>query len=239
MIIEGRNAVNEALKADITIEKVMVQKDRGHSLDRIVSECKKRKIKITFVDKSVLAKYSESKNNQGIIAFTTDFKYSQVEEIIANNEADNRKLIILLDGIEDPHNLGAIIRIADSVNANGIIISKHRSCGVTETAVKVSAGAAAHVKIAKVTNLNDTIRWLKDMGIRIFAADMEGESAYRCDLKDDLALIIGGEGKGVHQLTKKLADKIISLPQLGKINSLNASVAAGAILYECIRQRYE
>ena len=140
MIIEGRNAVNEALKADITIEKVMVQKTAAIAWTESYPNAK-RKIKITFVDKSVLAKYSESKNNQGIIAFTTDFKYSQVEEIIANNEADNRKLIILLDGIEDPHNLGAIIRIADSVNANGIIISKHRSCGVTETAVKVSAGA--------------------------------------------------------------------------------------------------
>lgn len=238
MIIEGRNSVNEALRGNVTIEKVLVLKDYNPSLNRTISEIKKRKIKLSFVDKNTLNKYSEAKNNQGIIAFATDFQYSSLDEII-NNNTSGKKLIIVLDGIEDPHNLGSIIRIADCVNANGIILPRHRSCGVTDTVVKVSSGATAFVKIAKVKNINDTIRDLTDMGITVFAADMDGSSVYKTNLADDLALIIGGEGKGVHTLTKKLADGAVALPQLGKINSLNASVAAGAILYECIRQRNE
>lgn len=237
MILEGRNELNEALKGNITLEKVLVQKDHNPSLGRIIAEIRDRKIKLSYVDKSVLDKYSDTKNHQGIVAFATDFEYCRLEEVL--NARDEQKLIIILDGIEDPHNLGSIIRIADSVNANGIIIPKHRCCGVTDTVVKVSSGAAAHVKIAKVTNINDTIRELKDMGIWVFAADMNGESLYKCDLTGDIALVIGGEGSGVHALTSKLADGIVSLPQLGKINSLNAAVAAGAILYEVIRQRMQ
>lgn len=238
MIIEGRNAINEALKGNITIEKVLVLKDHNPSLSRTITECKNRKIKLSYVDKNTLNKFSETKNNQGIIAFATDFLYSSLEDVLYNNK-DSKKLIIILDGLEDPHNLGSIIRIADSVNANGIVLPRHRSCGVTDTVVKVSAGASAHVKIAKVANINDTIRKLKEEGIKVFAADMDGTSVYESNLSTDLALIIGGEGKGVHALTKKLTDEVISLPQLGKINSLNASVATGAILYECIRQRNE
>lgn len=239
MIIEGRNSINEALKGNITIEKVLVLKDHNPSLNRTVSEIKSRKIKLSYVDKNTLSKYSDSKNNQGIIAFATDFEYSSFEEVFNNNAENTSKLIIVLDGIEDPHNLGSVIRIADSVNANGIILPRHRSCGVTDTVVKVSSGASAYVKIAKVANTNDAIRELKERGIFVFAADMDGNSVYKTNLTGDMALVIGGEGKGVHTLTRKLADGIISLPQLGKINSLNASVAAGAILYECIRQRNE
>lgn len=237
MIIEGRNAINEALKGNTTIEKVLVQNEHNPSLNRLLSECNRKKIKLSNVDKSVLDKYSSGKNHQGIIAFTTDFEYSSFEEVVNNNKQEY-KLIIILDGIEDPHNLGSIIRIADSVNANGIIIPRHRSCGVTDTAVKVSSGASAYVKIAKVGNINDTIKTLKEKGIWVYATDMEGESVYDCELSDrDLAVIIGGEGKGVHAVTKRNSDKVIGLPQMGKINSLNAAVATGAILYECIRQR--
>lgn len=235
MILEGRNALNEALKGNVTLEKVLVQSDHSPSLGRIIAEIKERKIKLSYVEKGVLDKYSETKNHQGIVAFATDFQYSELEDVLSANEGN--KLIIILDGIEDPHNLGSIVRIADSVNANGIIIPRHRSCGVTDTVAKVSSGATAYVKIAKVANINDTIRQLKDMGIWVFAADMNGESLYKSDLTGNIALVIGGEGSGVHSLTSKLADSVISLPQLGKINSLNAAVAAGAILYEAIRQR--
>ncbi|MDD4315805.1 MAG: 23S rRNA (guanosine(2251)-2'-O)-methyltransferase RlmB [Clostridia bacterium] len=236
MILEGRNALNEALKGNVTLEKVLVQTDHSPSLGRIIAEIKERKVKLSYVDKSVLDKYSETKSHQGVIAFATDFQYSELEEVLCPN-AEGKRLIIILDGIEDPHNLGSIVRIADSVNANGIIIPRHRSCGVTDTVVKVSAGATAYVKIAKVANINDIIRQLKDMGVWVFAADMNGQSLYKSDLTGDMALVVGGEGSGVHSLTSKLADAVISLPQLGRINSLNAAVAAGAILYEAIRQR--
>jgi 23S rRNA (guanosine2251-2'-O)-methyltransferase len=234
MIITGRNAISEALKGGITIEKVLAQEDHSPSLNRILSACKKNKIKLSFVSKTVLDRVSGVKNHQGIVAYATDFKYSSMDDILSN---EKKKLILILDGIEDPHNLGSIIRTADAAGADGIIIPKHRSCGVTDIVIKVSSGAAAHVKIAKVTNINDAIRSLKELGIWIYAADMDGEELYQSDLKVDMALIIGGEGKGISSLTKKLADKTIALPLLGKINSLNAGVAAGAILYECVRQR--
>lgn len=236
MILEGRNAINEALKGNLTIEKVIILKDYNPSLNRIIAECKKRSVKLSFVEKSVLDKMSNTKNHQGIVAITTDFEYCSVDDIL-NNTAKDKKIVIILDGIEDPHNLGSIIRIADAVGSNGIIIQKHRCCGVTETVINISSGAAAHVKIAKVTNINDTIRDLKAQNIWVYAADMDGDSLYNCDLTCDIAFIIGSEGKGVSPLTKKLADGILALPQLGKVNSLNAAVATGAILYECVRQR--
>lgn len=238
MIIEGRNAINEALKGNVTIEKVLVQEDFSPSLNRIIAECKERKLKLSYVDKTALDRFSGTKNHQGIIAFSTEFNYSSLEEVLDNTRENESKLIIILDGIEDPHNLGSIIRIADSVGANGIIISRHRSCGVTDTAVKVSCGASAHTKIAKVTNINDTIKELKAKGIWVYAADMDGECVFGTDLTGDIAFVIGGEGNGIHALTKKLVDGVVSLPQLGKINSLNAAVATGAILYECTRQKY-
>lgn len=236
MIIEGRNAVTEALRGNVTIEKVMISQGQNPSLGRIIALCKEKKIKLTSVEKSVLDKLSVSKSHQGIIAVATDFKYSDFEEIF-DKENPYGKLIIILDGINDPHNLGAIIRTADCVGANGIVISKHRCCGVTETAVKVSSGASAHVKVAKVNNINDIIRRLKEENITVFCADMGGDSAYRTNLTGDIAVVIGGEGEGVHALTKKLCGGTVSLPQLGMVNSLNASVAAGAVLYECVRQR--
>lgn len=237
MLIEGKNAVSEAMKGNVTIEKLMVLKSAPTSnFNTIIRECKERKVIVQFVEKPALDRLSISGNHQGIIAVATEFEYSDVEEILAKKE-DKDILVILLDGIEDPHNLGAIIRVADCVGANGIIIPRHRCCGVTDTAVKVSSGACAHVKIAKVNNLNDTIRDMKDRGITVFATDMAGDDIYRTNLTGNVAFVIGNEGSGVHELTKKVSDCIISLPQLGMVNSLNASVAAGAVLYECIRQR--
>lgn len=172
---------------------------------------------------------------QKVLAEITDYKYFTLDEILAQNEKPH--LILLLDGVQDPHNLGAIIRVADCAGATGVVIPRHRSVTVNDTVIKTSAGATAHVKIAKVTNINDTIRELQDRFITVFATDMEGDLIYDANLDGDVAIVIGGEGLGVKALTKKLADGVISLPQLGKINSLNASVAAGIVLYEAVRQR--
>lgn len=237
MIIEGRNAVMEALRGDVTIEKVLVLKDgAGRGAYEVASECRKKKIPVQQVEKSALDRLSVSGRHQGLIAVCTEFKYSEVEELL-ENKGEKGALIVILDGVEDPHNVGAVIRVAECAGASGIIIPKRRGCGVTDTAVKVSCGAAGYVKVAKVGNINDAIRFLQENYVRVFAADMDGDDIYKTDLTGDVAFVIGGEGHGVHALTKKLCDGVVALPQNGKINSLNASVAAGITVYECLRQK--
>ena len=237
MIIEGKNAVSEALKGNVTIEKVMVQKDvQNKGIFQIVKECRERRITVHTVEKSALDRLSPSGRHQGVLAISTEFTYSEFDELL-ENKSEKGLLIILLDGIEDPHNLGAIIRVAECAGADGIIIPRRRSCGVTDTVVKVSSGASSYVKIAKVANINDAVRELKERGVTVFAADMDGESIYKTDLRGDVAFVIGGEGSGVHALTRKLCDGVVSLPQNGKVNSLNASVATGIVVYECVRQK--
>jgi 23S rRNA (guanosine2251-2'-O)-methyltransferase len=237
MIIEGKNAVNEALKGNVTIEKLLIDKNgQSKGVYNIIQECRKRNIVIQAVEKAVLDKYSIEGRHQGVIAVATEYTYSGIDDIL-DADTGKSKLLILLDGVEDPHNLGAIIRVADCAGADGIIIPQRRNCGVTDTAVKVSCGASAYVKVAKVGNINDTIRDLKDRGIKVLAADMSGDSVYKTDLTGDIAFVIGGEGNGVHELTRKLCDGVVALPQNGKVNSLNASVAAGIVIYECLRQR--
>ena len=237
MIIEGKNAVSEALKGNVTIEKVMVQKDvQNKGIFQIVKECRERRITVHTVEKSALDRLSPSGRHQGVLAISTEFTYSEFDELL-ENKSEKGLLIILLDGIEDPHNLGAIIRVAECAGADGIIIPRRRSCGVTDTAVKVSSGASSYVKIAKVANINDAVRELKERGVTVFAADMDGESIYKTDLRGDVAFVIGGEGSGVHALTRKLCDGVVSLPQNGKVNSPNASVATGIVVYECVRQK--
>ena len=232
MIIEGRNALCEALKSDVTIEKVLIMEGAPNA-GSVISLCKEKKVMYKMADRKVLDRFSPDGSHRGFIGFATEFKYFDIEEILKN---DNM-LLLLLDGIEDPHNLGAIIRVAECAGADGIVIPKRRSCGVTDTVLKISSGAASHVKVAKVNNLNDLIRDLKERGVTVLCADMDGDSIYKTDLKGNLAIVIGGEGEGVHALTKKLCDGVIALPQRGKVNSLNASVAAGIVLYECLRQR--
>ncbi len=237
MIIEGRNAVIEALRGDVTIEKVLVLKDgAGRGAYEVASECRKKKIPVQQVEKSALDRLSVSGRHQGLIAVCTEFKYSEIEELL-ENKGEKGALIVILDGVEDPHNVGAVIRVAECAGASGIIIPKRRGCGVTDTAVKVSCGAAGYVKVAKVGNINDAIRFLQENYVRVFAADMDGDDIYKTDLTGDVAFVIGGEGHGVHALTKKLCDGVVALPQNGKINSLNASVAAGITVYECLRQK--
>ena len=239
MIIEGKNAVYEALKSETTIEKLYIEKGNfAKELNRIIAIAREQGIKISFEKSETLEKLSPSGRHQGVIATTTEYKYFELEDIVEEAKAKGEDMLfIILDGVEDPHNLGAVIRVADCAGATGVIVPKHRGVGVTDTVVKVSAGASAHVKVAKVTNTNDAIRYLKDQGVFVFAADMDGESIYRTNLTGNIALVIGGEGSGVHSLTRKLSDGIVSLPLFGKVNSLNASVATGIVVYEAIRQR--
>lgn len=239
MIIEGKNAVTEAIKSGTTIEKLYVEKGNfARELNRIIALAREAGIKVSFEKAETLEKLSPTGRHQGVIASTTEYKYFDLEEVYEEaKERGEDVLFIILDGVEDPHNLGAVIRVADCAGATGVIVPKHRGAGVTDTVVRVSAGASAHVKVSKVTNVNDAIRYLKDKGVFVFAADMDGEDIYKTNLKGDIALVIGGEGSGVHALTRKLSDGIVSLPLYGQVNSLNASVATGIVVYEALRQR--
>lgn len=236
MLIEGRNATKEALQSDTTVEKVMIAKGQIDStLKFIVSLAKEQKIRVDYADKIVLDKLSQTGKHQGVIAFTTEFKYSDLDEIL-DSKKDNR-LILILDGIEDPHNLGSIIRVAECHGVDGIVIPKLRSASVNETVIRTSAGATQHMKIAKVTNINDTIRELKDKFFNVVGLDMDGVPLADYHLTGDLAMVIGNEGSGIKQLTAKLCDAMVSIPMFGKVSSLNASVATGIALYECRKQR--
>jgi|AGTN01.2.fsa_nt_gi rRNA methylase, putative, group 3 len=239
MIIEGINPVSEALASGLTIERVYVERGNfGGRINKIVGTAKEKRVLVVFEDKAVLDKMSPSGRHQGVIATATEFVYTPIEEILKKNkEKGTPLLLVILDGVEDPHNVGAVIRAADSAGADGIIIPKRRGLGVNETVIKTSAGAAAHMAVAREDNLNDAVRYLKDNFINVYASDPSGKPVYGFDLKKDIAIIIGGEGCGVHELTRKLSDGTISLPQLGRVNSLNASVAAGILLYEAVRQR--
>ncbi len=237
MIIQGRNAVTEAVKSAVTVEKVLILKDAPKQNNfTVVKLCREKKITVQFVEKQALERLSPDGRHQGVIAVATEFKYSELEDIL-QRQGNKPLLILILDGIEDPHNLGAIIRVAECAGVNGILLPRRRCCPVTDTAVKVSCGASQYVKIAKINNVNDAIRDLKKRGIFVLAADMGGADIYRTDLTGDIAIVIGGEGEGVHQLTSKLCDGKIALPQFGQINSLNASVATGIVVYEAVRQR--
>ncbi|MGI6136818.1 MAG: 23S rRNA (guanosine(2251)-2'-O)-methyltransferase RlmB [Christensenellales bacterium] len=239
MLLEGRNAVLEALKGDVTVETLYVQKGNfERSTNEAIALARKQGVKVMILDEQAFKAKSETGKARGIMAITTDFTYAVFEDIVQNALTSNKPAVfVLLDGVEDPHNLGAIIRVADCSGASAVIIPKHRSASVTEIVIRTSAGATAHVPVAKVTNINDAIRYLKQQGVKIIAADMDGANAFTSDLTGNIALVIGGEGEGLHELPRKLSDLVVSLPQLGKINSLNASVATGILLYEAIRQR--
>ena len=236
MKIEGRNAVLELLKTDTTIDKILIQ--NGADVSNIVERAKAKNIRIQYVNKEAMNDQSVTKKHQGVIAFSTDFKYSDLEDILKYaKERKEELLIIFLDKIEDPHNLGSIVRVAECVGAHGIVIPKYHSATVNETVIKTSAGATARVKIAKVNNLAQAIDYVKEKNVFVYAADMNGSPMYKTDLKGDIGVIIGSEGNGISELTRKKADGVISIPMYGKINSLNASVSAGIVLYEAVRQR--
>lgn len=239
MIIYGRNPVKEAYRAGKTIEKLYLPKGAPDPvLSPIYKMAKEKRTVISYVDKFTMDKLSEGGNHQGVLAQITDFDYSSVEDILAlAKERDEDLLIVLLDGITDPHNLGAIVRSAECFGAHGIVIPKHRSVGVNDTVVKVASGATEHMLIAKVTNINDTIRMLKEHNVWVYATDFDGKAPKAANLTGNVAIVIGSEGEGIHKLTKELCDDTLTIPEYGKINSLNASVATGIILYEAVRQR--
>lgn len=237
MNVEGKNAVREAVASAKTVDKVLVQNGlRDAESRKLVSEIKECGIKFSFADKSVLDKLSTTKKHQGFIAFLSDFSYCDEEDII-EDASKNGSVILVLDGIEDPHNLGSIIRVGECGGVAGIIIGKHRSATVTDTVMRISEGSANHVKIAKVTNINACLEKIKAANIFAYALELGGENIYETNLTGAIAIVVGGEDTGVNALTKKICDGVITIPMFGKINSLNASVAAGIALFESVRQR--
>lgn len=239
MKIYGRNAVSEAIRSGQTIDKLVVQEGlRDANANSIINEAKNAGIKIFFRDKIALDRECPPRaRHQGFVAEVTDFDYSELDDIFAYaEERGEPPFIVILDGVEDPHNLGSVLRVAECAGVHGVIIPRHRSVSVNDTVVKVSSGAAAYVRVAKVTNINDAIAELKTRGVWVYAADMDGDDLYSTDLKGAIAFVIGGEGKGVKRLTRELCDGVVSIPMFGHVNSLNASVAAAVVIYEKVRQ---
>ncbi|MCI5838185.1 MAG: 23S rRNA (guanosine(2251)-2'-O)-methyltransferase RlmB [Christensenellaceae bacterium] len=237
MKIEGRNAVSEAVKSGKTIDRVLVKNGlRDDASQNLIKEIKNKGIKIHFADKITLDKESFSGRHQGFIAFVSDFKYSEIEDILSSPKGEY-PFIVVLDGVEDPHNLGSIIRVCECAGVDGLIIGKHRSAAVTDTVMRISEGSANHLKIAKAVNINSAIETLKKNGVWVYAVELKGEDIYKSDLKGPLALVIGGEDTGVNKLTREKCDKTLTIPMLGNVNSLNASVACGVAVFEAVRQR--
>lgn len=238
--IEGRNAVLEAFRAGKTIDKLYIQ-DGCHDgvLNTITREARKHDTIINYVAKERMDQMSTTGKHQGVIAQAAAYEYAELDEIFAKAEDKGESpFIFILDEIEDPHNLGAIIRTANLAGAHGVIIPKRRAAGLTATVVKASAGALNYTPVVKVTNIAQTIEDLKKRGLWFVCADMNGETMYRLNLTGPIGLVIGNEGEGVSRLVREKCDYIASIPMHGDIDSLNASVAAGVLAYEIVRQRY-
>jgi 23S rRNA (guanosine2251-2'-O)-methyltransferase len=237
--IEGKNPVLEALKSGRTVEKLLIARGNTEgSIREIIRRAKEKKIIIQEVDRQRLDEISQSGVHQGVIAYVTPYSYVEVEDILAQaRDKGEDPFLIILDEITDPHNLGAIIRTAECSGAHGIIIPKRRSVGLTPAAIKASAGAVEYLPVAKVTNLANLLDKLKDQGIWIAGADMDGQNYTSQNLQGPIALVIGSEGRGIGRLLKEKCDFIIKIPLKGSIESLNASVAAGILMYEVVRQR--
>ncbi|MBR3539684.1 MAG: 23S rRNA (guanosine(2251)-2'-O)-methyltransferase RlmB [Eubacterium sp.] len=238
-LIEGRNAVQEALRAGRVPEKLFIQDGlRDPVIGGIVAQAKKKDATVSFVKKQQLDQMSETGKHQGVILQCAAYDYSEMEDIFRLAEEKKEDLFILiLDEIEDPHNLGAIIRTANLSGAHGVIVAKHHAAGLTSTVVKASAGAINYTPVVKVTNIGKTIDELKKKGLWFACAAMDGEEMYRSNLTGPLGLVIGNEGKGVSRLVREKCDLVVSIPMKGEIDSLNASVAAGVLSYEVLRQR--
>ncbi len=239
LTIEGRNAVLEAFRSGKSIDKLFVLDGcQDGPVRSIIREAKKHDTIINYVSKERLDQMSETRKHQGVIAYAAAYEYAQVEDMLkAADEKGEDPFLILLDNIEDPHNLGAIIRTANLAGAHGVIIPKRRAAGLTSTVVKASAGALNYTPVAKVTNLTKTIQELKERGIWFVCADMSGTVMYQLNLKGPIGLVIGSEGDGVSKLVRENCDFTAAIPMAGDIDSLNASVAAGVLAYEIVRQR--
>ena len=237
--IEGRNAVLEAFRSGKPVDKLFVLDGcQDGPVRTIIREARKHDTIIQFVEKERLHQLSETGRHQGVIAYTASYEYAEVEDMLAlAKERGEDPFLVLLDGIEDPHNLGAIIRTANLAGAHGVIIPKRRAVGLTATVAKTSAGALNYTPVAKVTNLVKTMEELKKEGLWFVCADMGGEKMYDLNLKGPIGLVIGNEGEGVSRLVKETCDYVASIPMHGDIDSLNASVAAGVLAYEIVRQR--
>lgn len=238
MLIYGKNPVLEAINSDTTINKIYVQKN-NKELYEIKRLAKSKKIVILDAEKSKLDKMIDGKNSQGIVASITDFKYSDIEDIIeVAKEKNEEPLVLVLDKIEDPHNLGAIIRTAECLGVHGIIIQKRNSCQVTDTVEKVAAGACSYMKVARVANITESIKKLKDFGLWVYGLDMEGSTKiYETKLSGPIAIVVGNEGSGISRLVRENCDFMLNIPMTGNINSLNASVSAAISIYEIVRQK--
>lgn len=238
MIVEGINCTTELIRANYPVEKVIINKESGEKFSEITDLCAKNNIKYEFVDKKGLEKITKSGHSQGIVCFVKPYEYCYLEDILqVSKDKGTDPFILILDSIVDPHNVGAIIRTAECMGVDGIIIGQNRACEVNETVFKTSTGAVAHVKIAKVVNISQTIEKLKKENIWCYALEAGEDKISDIDLKGGIALVVGSEGKGVSQLVKKTCDGIVSIPMYGKINSLNASNASAVAMYEVVRQR--
>ena len=239
-IIFGRNAVIEALRSGRRIDKIYMISGAEGSAKKIAGMAGERRVPVVFKDRKALDKMADGAAHQGVIAYAAPYGYAEVPDILAAAEAKGEEpFIVILDEIEDPHNLGAVMRSAEGAGAHGVIIPKRRAAELTETAIKASAGAAEYVPCARVTNIARTIDELKEKGIWIWGCDMDGQEYSRADLSGGIALVIGNEGKGISRLVREKCDFIVSIPMRGKISSLNASNAAAVLMYEVDRQRHE
>ena len=238
--VEGRNSVLELLESGKDVNKIFIEKGERHgSINEIIGKAKDRKIVIVEVDKFKFKKMAQTENPQGVIAIVPPFDYCDVDDILNEAKSKNEQaFILILDGIEDPHNLGSIIRTAETAGVHGVIIPKRRSAAVNSTVNKTSAGATNFMKIARVNNLNETIEYLKENDVWIYGTDMDtNKMYYEEDMKGNIAIIIGSEGFGMSKLVKENCDFLIKIPMKGKISSLNASVSAGIVMYEVVKQR--
>ena len=237
--IEGRNPVIEVLKSDRQIDKIMIANGaKEGSIKKIIGMAKDKNIVVQYVDRNKLDEISTSHAHQGVIAVASEYKYYELDELIEKAKATNEDMFfIILDEITDPHNLGTIIRTADAVGAHGVIIPKRRSVHITPIVAKASAGAIEYMPVCKVTNIVNTIKRLKEEGLWIAAADMDGEVFYEQNLTGPIGLVIGSEGFGISRLVKQNCDFTVKMPMTGNVTSLNASVAGGILLYEIFRQR--
>ena len=238
--IEGRNSVIELLESKKYINKIFVTKGERHgSINKILAMAKERNVIIVEKDKKQMAQMAQTPNHQGVIAIVPPFEYCEIEDILENAKIKNEDpFVLILDGIEDPHNLGSIIRTAETAGVHGIIIPKRRAASVNSTVSKVSAGAVEHIKIARVTNISDSIQKLKDNGLWICGTDIDAKNYYYDqDLKGPLGIVIGNEGQGMSEKVKKNCDFLVKIPMKGKVTSLNASVSTGIVVYEAVKQR--
>lgn len=238
MKIEGRNAVQELLKTDKTIDKILILNGmRDNESRALINEIRKTGCKFQFVEKAILDKETETRKNQGFIAYVSDYEYKEFSDVLNKLKDKDDAFIVVLDGIEDPHNLGSILRVSECAGVDAVIIGKRRSAQVNETVMRISEGSANHIDVCRVTNINATIDELKKNNFWTYALEIGGDNIYKTNLKGRTVIVVGGEDTGVNRLTKEKCDVVITIPMKGKVNSLNASVACGVAVFEALRQR--